>query len=188
MKAQKKGFTIIEVVLALAIVALIFLMIFVALPAAQRAQRDRLRKQDVGIIAAAVRQYMSNNKGRPPPDSGVDFSVERDPDDERWDMDGDGIADSWSSGNHSTELDPYLSGVSEGWVTTTVAVLDARNSSSLFFAIDDVERAGLVWVVIGALCPDDSNDFLTQMIITRKRSDVSVFRYLESGGFFCENV
>jgi prepilin-type N-terminal cleavage/methylation domain-containing protein len=37
---NKKGFTIIEVVLVLAIAALIFLMVFSALPALQRNQRD----------------------------------------------------------------------------------------------------------------------------------------------------
>ena len=39
---NKKGFTIIEVVLVLAIAGLIFLMVFVALPALQRGQRDSL--------------------------------------------------------------------------------------------------------------------------------------------------
>ena len=37
---NKKGFTIIEVVLVLAVAGLIFLMVFLALPALQRAQRD----------------------------------------------------------------------------------------------------------------------------------------------------
>ena len=37
---NKKGFTIIEVVLVLAIAGLIFLMVFVALPALQRGQRE----------------------------------------------------------------------------------------------------------------------------------------------------
>ena len=37
---NKKGFTIIEVVLVLAIAGLIFLMVFLALPALQRSQRD----------------------------------------------------------------------------------------------------------------------------------------------------
>ena len=37
----KQGFTIIEVVLVLAIAGLIFLAIFITLPALQRAQRDQ---------------------------------------------------------------------------------------------------------------------------------------------------
>ena len=73
MNVQKntKGFTIIEVVLVLAIAALIFLMIFIALPALQRGQRDTARKQDIGTIAAAVNDYTSNHRGNTVP---VDLS------------------------------------------------------------------------------------------------------------------
>ena len=58
-----RGFTIIEVVLVLAIAGLIFLMVFLALPALQRSQRDAQRKRDVAVIRAAVENYRSNNKG-----------------------------------------------------------------------------------------------------------------------------
>ncbi len=63
VQKQEKGFTIIEVVLVLAIAALIFLMIFVALPALQRGQRDTARKNDVNAIASAINTYRSNNRG-----------------------------------------------------------------------------------------------------------------------------
>lgn len=65
MNAQhkEKGFTIIEVVLVLAIAGLIFLMVFIALPALQRNQRDTARKNDVSVVAAAVSSYTSNNRG-----------------------------------------------------------------------------------------------------------------------------
>lgn len=63
LQKQEKGFTIIEVVLVLAIAALIFLMIFVALPALQRGQRDTARKNDVNAIASAINTYRSNNRG-----------------------------------------------------------------------------------------------------------------------------
>jgi prepilin-type N-terminal cleavage/methylation domain-containing protein len=60
---KEKGFTIIEVVLVLAIAGLIFLMVFIALPALQRNQRDTARKNDVSVVAAAVTSYTSNNRG-----------------------------------------------------------------------------------------------------------------------------
>ena len=60
----KKGFTIIEVVLALAIAGLIFLMVFLALPALQRSQRDTQRKQDVAMVVTALHNWKANNKGR----------------------------------------------------------------------------------------------------------------------------
>jgi prepilin-type N-terminal cleavage/methylation domain-containing protein len=67
MKQQKRsGFTIIEVVLVLAIAGLIFLMVFVALPALQRSQRDTARKNIYSGIGAAVTTYRSNNNGALP--------------------------------------------------------------------------------------------------------------------------
>ena len=63
---NKQGFTIIEVVLVLAIAALIFLMVFIALPALQRSQRDTQRKNDIGRFVTAVTNYTSNNRGQLP--------------------------------------------------------------------------------------------------------------------------
>lgn len=65
-KNNKKGFTIIEVVLVLAIAGLIFLMVFLALPALQRSQRDTQRKNDASRLRAAVTDYSSNNRGALP--------------------------------------------------------------------------------------------------------------------------
>lgn len=66
MIKQQKGFTIIEVVLVLAIAGLIFLMVFIALPALQRGQRDTQREQDLSRAQAALNSYMSNNRNQIP--------------------------------------------------------------------------------------------------------------------------
>ena len=50
---QTKGFTIIEVALVLAIAGLIFLIVFIALPALQRSQRDNARRQFLARATAA---------------------------------------------------------------------------------------------------------------------------------------
>ena len=71
----QKGFTIIEVVLVLAIAGLIFLMVFIALPALQRNQRDGARKSDVSTIAAGVTQYTANNRGAFPNTAQLDSYV-----------------------------------------------------------------------------------------------------------------
>lgn len=63
---NKKGFTIIEVVLVLAIAGLIFLMVFVALPALQRSQRDTQRRDDMARFASQLTQYQSNNGNKIP--------------------------------------------------------------------------------------------------------------------------
>ena len=59
---NKKGFTIIEVVLVLAIAGLIFAMVFIALPALQRSQRDQSRKNDISTVAAAINNWNSANR------------------------------------------------------------------------------------------------------------------------------
>src|SRR5450759_4736012 len=67
-RQKAKGFTIIEVVLVLAIAGLIFLMVFIALPALQRSQRDTQRKNDLSRLNTALSSYQSNNRGSLPTD------------------------------------------------------------------------------------------------------------------------
>ena len=64
--SQKPAFTIIEVVLVLAIAGLIFLMVFIALPALQRNQRDTQRKNDMSRLKTAMDSYKANNRGKVP--------------------------------------------------------------------------------------------------------------------------
>lgn len=63
---KEKGFTIIEVVLVLAIAGLIFLMVFIALPALQRNQRDTQRRNDLSRAQTAVQSYQTNNRNSLP--------------------------------------------------------------------------------------------------------------------------
>lgn len=66
VQKQQNGFTIIEVVLVLAIAGLIFLMIFIALPALQRGQRDTQRRDDASRFITQLNSYSTNNNGRIP--------------------------------------------------------------------------------------------------------------------------
>ena len=66
LQKTHKGFTIIEVILVLAIAGLIFLMVFIALPALQRSQRDTQRRNDMARVATALTQYQANNGGELP--------------------------------------------------------------------------------------------------------------------------
>lgn len=61
MKKSQKGFTIIEVALVLAVGALIFLVVFLAVPALQRNQRNDARKRDQSQIVEAITSYIANN-------------------------------------------------------------------------------------------------------------------------------
>lgn len=73
--SKQKGFTIIEVVLVLAIAALIFLMVFIALPSLQRGQRDTQRRDDLGRISTQVTNYQSANRGKIPTSSDLSSFV-----------------------------------------------------------------------------------------------------------------
>ena len=71
----KKGFTIIEVVLVLAIAGLIFLMVFLALPALQRSQKDTQRRDQLSMLVTQITQYQANNRNRLPTCSNADKCV-----------------------------------------------------------------------------------------------------------------
>ena len=61
---SKKGFTIIEVVLVLAIAGLIFLMVFIAFPALQKSQRNTQRRNDYSMLVTAIEHYLDSNNGK----------------------------------------------------------------------------------------------------------------------------
>jgi prepilin-type N-terminal cleavage/methylation domain-containing protein len=60
---DQKGFTIIEVLIVLAIAGLIMLIVFLAVPALQRNQRNNARNADASRWAAAVSECLSNRNG-----------------------------------------------------------------------------------------------------------------------------
>ncbi|HVU59896.1 MAG TPA: prepilin-type N-terminal cleavage/methylation domain-containing protein [Candidatus Saccharimonadales bacterium] len=62
-----QGFTIIEVMIVLAIAGLILLIVFLAVPALQRSSRNTQRKTDVSAVLAAVDDFENNNGGTAPP-------------------------------------------------------------------------------------------------------------------------
>lgn len=186
MNRQKKGFTIIEVVLVLAIGGLIFLMVFIALPALQRSQRDTQRRQDVAIIASAVRQYMAHNHNNAPPDSGRDDSTEHTYDDD------DRKGTTWGSGNDSKALRRYLVDLDPGGVTTVVSVVNyvKEPSANNRFTIAKTDIAGYVSVYVGAKCPDltKANGTVVTIPQTKKQGDIIIMRYMENGHWYCLEV
>lgn len=63
-KSKKdQGFTIIEVLIVLAIAGLILLVVFLAVPALQRNSRNTQRKDDVARVGSAVQEVLNNNNG-----------------------------------------------------------------------------------------------------------------------------
>lgn len=62
-KTLRKGFTLIEVVIVLAIAALIMVVVFLAVQGAQRSQRDQTRKDVANQVLAGLNSYRGNNNG-----------------------------------------------------------------------------------------------------------------------------
>lgn len=61
LRRDKKGFTLIEVVIVLAIAALILVIVFLAVAGAQRSQRDQASKNAAGRLVAQFTNYVSDN-------------------------------------------------------------------------------------------------------------------------------
>jgi prepilin-type N-terminal cleavage/methylation domain-containing protein len=63
-KSDNKGFTIIEVMIVLAIAGLILLIVFLAVPALQRNSRNTQRKSDIGRVGSSATTIVSNSNGQ----------------------------------------------------------------------------------------------------------------------------
>jgi prepilin-type N-terminal cleavage/methylation domain-containing protein len=64
IRKQNEGFTIIEVLIVLAIAGLIMLIVFLAVPALQRNSRNTQRTNDVGRALGAAQEVINNNNGQ----------------------------------------------------------------------------------------------------------------------------
>ena len=160
---SKKGFTIIEVVLVLAIAGLIFLMVFIALPALQRNQRDTQRRNDYSMLSSAITSYASNNGGK----------IDR--------------LSTQSACNKSKALDAKVFINQEGKDPDGVDYTLVACTASQFLNADHSEpAAGEVYVVIGADCtgsaPKTSNAYPKANNSTRA---FAIYGYVENGTSYC---
>lgn len=139
---KQRGFTIIEVVLVLAIAALIFLMVFIALPALQRNQRDQARKEVLGKVTSAVTTYQSNKRSTQP-DSG---SVLK------------GYVDGADTGTVKGEHNGYASGANDTLIDNNY-VLNVSNGVPTN-GIGNADT-NVVQVITGAKCDDTGSKAVT---------------------------
>lgn len=114
-----KGFTIIEVLIVLAIAGLILLVVFLAVPALQRNSRNTQRNSDIASILGAVNEYTNNNNGALPDTLAVDTAGKLT------------VSDSTSSSENqiTANLGYYKSGVS--WGGTTVPATNGTTTSTV---------------------------------------------------------
>lgn len=64
LKKKQEGFTIVEVMIVLAIAGLIILVVFLAVPALQRNSRNTQRNNDASLIGSAVNECLNNRNGQ----------------------------------------------------------------------------------------------------------------------------
>lgn len=76
LQKNEQGFTIIEVLIVLAIAGLIMLIVFLAIPALQRSQRNGARNTEASRISAAITECLANRNGQKAScDATADISV-----------------------------------------------------------------------------------------------------------------
>jgi prepilin-type N-terminal cleavage/methylation domain-containing protein len=63
---KEEGFTIIEVLIVLAIAGLILLIVFLAVPALQRNSRNTSRRSDASHLGGLLNEFATNNQGNFP--------------------------------------------------------------------------------------------------------------------------
>lgn len=168
---EQKGFSIIEVVLVLAIAGLIFLMVFIALPALQRNQRDSAKKTEVGAVVSAIGTYSGNNNGLLPSSDAT--GARR-------------IAGIISGKTSSNVLE-------SGTVVRVVAhnvnpFNKAGETAGSGASVGTGNNVGLdeIVVVIRGKCPAESLSSITLQAGTRRQA--AVIANLESGVLYCEDA
>ena len=189
---SKKGFTIIEVVLVLAIAGLIFLMVFIALPALQRSQRNTQRRDDYSMLVTAVNSYMASNNGKL--GNLVKTTNPAKLDASRW-------VNSTGEDPNGNSYEVMAYGV-DNWVNTgskapggTVgqgcSIAGKNNKTECEGASGTWSENGSagsqVFIVIQANCKgSDTNGDPMPAKDTASRA-FAVYGYLEGGGYFCQD-
>lgn len=158
-KNNSKGFTIIEVVLVLAIAGLIFLVVFLALPALQRGQRDTQRKNDLGRMMSQVLSYQSNNQGVLPDTTA------------KWNT----FVSSYLTTSGATFAEPSSGSTYE---ITASSTLPASTTAPNFS--DDAQNS--IYVYTGAKCDPANNSGVSANVGAR---NFAALIYQEQGGYYC---
>lgn len=143
MKKSQKGFTIIEVALVLAIGALIFLVVFLAVPALQRNARNDARKRDISNLVNFVTEFSANNPTEqiPTSDNVIDPAT------------GKGRADEGGLGKYVDTISKNIStvAVKNGDDLGVTTVKTDLNTKADWYS-NDQKNPDKITVVLGAQC------------------------------------
>ena len=183
---SKKGFTIIEVVLVLAIAGLIFLMVFIAYPALRRSQSDTQRREDMSKALSQLTSYITNN--RKPPKAEKDYgeiNTTADPDEPKATTTDNGanffynyLTKQAEGFNDPSDGNPYLpayGGKCNAAVGVSCWGANEKNLSK------PTSLDHKVYYFYKAKCDDDTDN----VVGASGEKEVAIAYYLESGGMYC---
>lgn len=180
----KKGFTIIEVVLVLAIGGLILMMAIVVFPRLQAASNDTQRKEDIDLLQTQLVQYQSNNRGALPNTTGYEVTQESIVSNtNKWDK----FYNNYLLADNGTFADPDGTPYNLNVVPCGDAGKgEACDTGSKFGNdINFEDQEHYITIVINAYCgePDADND-TTALKSTGNRNFALLYR-LESNDVYC---
>ena len=165
---HRKGFTIIEVSLVIAIAGLILMMVFIALPAVQRGERDAERREDGTTLLAALKKYQTNNRGGLPAGTSAEVSS----------------STASSDGNRDWVVfyKKYLNNfVDPDGTEYTLKVIECNGTTGDICKSAPSEMDHRFYIVVGATCDGENAKKIEN---PRK---VAVIYKLEGGGAYCGN-
>ena len=166
---SKKGFTIIEVVLVLAIAGLIFLMVFVALPALQRSQRDTQRRDDMARFLSQLNQYQANNGGKVPTatKAGYDKFI------------ADYLRVQTDSTQTNTAQDQFVDPSGQNYNVASVTPCESGTNKCSQASTSDDYKEGKIRVYTNATCDGENPKYL------KGERKVAITYKLEGAGTYC---
>jgi len=155
VKSQNKGFTIIEVMIVLAIAGLIILVVLLAVPALQRNGRNTAMKSDAGQLLGYITDFSASNEGAKP-DATTTVSSGQ-------------VSIAGASGTTATT----------GKIQSGTVVTDKVAAAT---PAEETITAGSIIIVFGAKCPDalSTSDKLTP--VTSARSAAIIYPLETNGG------
>lgn len=159
IQQKEKGFTIIEVVLVLAIAGLIFMMVFIALPSLQRSQRDTSRKSDLSRVTVAIGNYTSSNRGSLPT-NWTTFTTQ------------------YLTTAGDTFIDPSGANTGDSAAKTYTFVSDTGDLNGSF---DAATTQNVMYYAVGYTCDTGG------AVVASGSRKVAIRLYLEGGGISCQN-
>ena len=182
--SNSKGFTIIEVSLVLAIAGLIFLMIFIALPALQRQQRDTARKEDITALISAVKKYQTNNRGALPGSGDTESTTTA-----TYKEDSTAGKNTWAGFLRDYMTNGFEDPSSGESYKLVVTDCSGGSADSTCTSAEDVTGASFpndfkIYLIKAARCSGDDS---TGALRTSNPRKVAVLYKLEGGGIYCEN-